>query len=77
MSLSFREKTKNLLSISGYMAAGGIGSLLILFLLHKSLSFNNRSASKYYLQIQTALQKVREFEKDLLTLKLSDPDTVD
>lgn len=69
MSLSFTEKTKNLLAISGYIAAGGIGSLLILFLIRKSLSFDRQSAQKYHRQIQIALQEVHKLDKDLLTLQ--------
>ena len=69
MSLSFKEKTKNLLSVSGYVAAGGVGSLLILFLLRKSLSLNNREANNYHRRIQVALQEVHKLDKNLAILQ--------
>jgi len=71
LNLSFREKTKNLLAISGYIAAGGIGSLLIVFLLRKSFSFNNSSARKYHHQVRVALQEAHQLEKELLELKFA------
>ena len=69
MSLSFREKTKNLLAVSGYIAAGGVSSLLILFLIRKSLPLDNQLARKYHRTIQVALQKIHQLEKDLLALQ--------
>ena len=70
MSLSFKEKIKNLLSISGYIAAGGIGSLLILFLIRKSFALNQRAAKKYHRQIQVTLQELYQLEKEVLQLQL-------
>ena len=71
MSLSFKEKTKNLLTASRYIAVGGIGSLLILFLSRQSLSFNDRAAKKYHRQIQTTLQKVYKLEAEIIKLQSS------
>ena len=70
MSLSFKEKTKNLLAVSGYIAAGGISSLLILFLIQKSLSFKSQSAQEYHRHIEVALREIHRLEKGLLTLQL-------
>ena len=70
LSLSFKEKTKNLLVIGGYIAAGGIGSILLLFLLRKSWSFSDRTAKEYQRQIQTTRQSVHELEQSLQLLKL-------
>ena len=74
MSLSFKEKTKNLLSVGGYIAAGGIGSLLIVFLLRNSLSLDNRSAKDYYRRLQVALQKVHQLDKNLAALRSGNSD---
>ena len=75
MSLSFKEKTKNLLAVSGYIAAGGISSLLILFLLRQSLSFKSQSAQVYHRHIEMALRGIHRLEKSLLTLQLSQPES--
>lgn len=66
MSLFSQEKAKKTLSICGYIVAGGIGGLLILFLIQKSLPLNNRQARKYHLSIQLALQEVYKLERDLI-----------
>lgn len=71
MSLFSQEKIKKILSIYGYIIAGGIGSLLILFLIQKSLPLNNRQARKYHRSIQTTLNKVYELEKKLITNQFS------
>ena len=71
MRLSLKEKAKNSLAVCGYIVAGGFGSLLILFLIRRSLSLNNQSAKEYYRSIQVAIQKVYRLEKDLLTLQTS------
>ena len=70
MSLSSKEKVKNLLSTSGYITAGGISSLLILFLLGKSFSLNNRAAKRYHRQIQSTLQEIYKLEEEILKLQL-------
>ncbi|MEM8676511.1 MAG: hypothetical protein AAGF83_22005, partial [Cyanobacteria bacterium P01_G01_bin.67] len=76
MSLFSQEKAKNLLSIYGYIVAGGVGSLLILFLIQRSLPLNNRAARKYHRHIHIALQEVSKLEKYLLTNQnLSEPKT--
>ena len=74
MSLSFKEKTQNLLSVGRYIAAGGIGSLLIVFLLRNSLSLDNRSAKDYYRRLQVALQKIHQLDKNLVALQSGDSD---
>lgn len=71
MSLFSQEKIKKILSIYGYIIAGGIGSLLILFLIQKSLPLNNRQARKYHRSIQITLNKVYELEKKLITNQFS------
>ncbi len=67
MSLFSQEKAKKTLSVCGYIVAGGIGSLVILFLIHKSLPLNNRQARKYHRSIQLALQEVYKLERYLIT----------
>ena len=67
MSLFSQKKGRKLLSIYGYIIAGGIGSLLILFLIQKSLPLNNRQAIKYYRSIQATINKVYNLEKKLIT----------
>jgi len=67
LSLFSQEKAKKTLSISGYIFAGGLGSLLILFLIQKSLPLNNRQAQSYYHSIQIAQKKVFELEKSLIS----------
>ena len=71
MSLFFKGKAKNSLAVCSYIAAGGIGSLLILFLIRKSLPINNKSAQEYHRRIQIALQEVHRLEKDVLILQKS------
>ncbi|MEL6493611.1 MAG: ATP-binding protein [Cyanobacteria bacterium J06623_7] len=69
MNLSFKTKAKNSLAVLGYVAAGGVGSLLILFLIGKSLPLNSKSAKQYYRQIQTTQQKAHDLEKTVLVLQ--------
>lgn len=66
MNLFAQEKAKKALSIYGYIIAGGVSSLLILFLIQRSLPFNSLLGRKYHRQIQIALQEVSELEKYLL-----------
>ena len=67
MSLFSQEKTKKILSIYGYIIGGGISSLLILFLIQKSLPLNNLQAKKYHHNIKAARHKIYELEKKLIT----------
>ena len=67
MSLFSQEKAKKALSVSGYIVGGGIGSLLILFLIQKSLPLDNHQARKYYHSIHETLHELHKLEKDLIT----------
>ena len=71
MSLFSQGRTKDSLPVYGYIIAGGIGSLLILFLIQKSLPSNNREARQYQRNIEVALEEMYELEKALLVTKLS------
>ena len=71
MSSSFKDKAKNSLAVCSYIAAGGIGSLLILFLIRQSLPINSKSAQEYHRRIQIALSEVHRLEKDVLILQKS------
>ena len=77
MSLFSQEKAKRTLSVCGYIVAGGIGSLLILFLIQKSLPLNNPQARKYHRSIQLALQEVYKLEKDLIAKQPNSYETND
>ena len=68
MSLSIKDKAINFLAIFGYITAGGIGSLLILFLIRQSFFFDKKSAQQYHHLIRVALQEVHRLEKDVLIL---------
>ena len=63
----FSAGKQNSRSIYGYVIAGGLGSLLMLFLIQKSLPLNRQRASQYHQDIQSAKQKMFDLEKDLLT----------
>lgn len=71
MSLSLKEKAKNSLAMCKYIFAGGVGSLLVLFLIRKSLSLNEYAAKKYYRDIQITFQKIHQLEKDLFRFQTS------
>ena len=71
MSSSFKDKAKNSFAVYSYIAAGGIGSLLILFLIRQSLPINSKSAQEYHRRIQIALSEVHRLEKDVLILQKS------
>ncbi len=75
MSLFSPEKTKKTLSIYGYIIAGGIGSLLILFLIQKSFPLNNRQAKKYHSNIREAQKEVYKLEKKLITKQATTSDS--
>ncbi|MEL6439360.1 MAG: response regulator [Cyanobacteria bacterium J06621_8] len=66
MNIFSQDKTNKKLSIFGYITAGGVGSLLILFLGQRSLPLNHRLAKKYRHDIQAAIQEVAQLEKYLL-----------
>ncbi len=66
MSLFSQEKTYNSLSIYYYIIAGGLGSLLMLFLGQKSLPLNSQKALQYHRDIQTAQQEVFDLEKYII-----------
>ena len=68
MNLFSQDKANESLSISKYIVAGGVGSLLIFFLIQKSLPLNSRKARNYYQDIQIALQKVYQLDKNLSTI---------
>ena len=48
-----------------YIFIGGLSSLLILFLISKSLPYNQIKAQKYYQQLKTAQQKVTDLERQV------------
>ncbi len=75
MSLFSPEKTKKTPSIYGYIIAGGIGSLLILFLIQKSFPLNNRQAKKYHSNIREAQKEVYKLEKKLITKQATTSDS--
>ncbi|MEM7592153.1 MAG: ATP-binding protein [Cyanobacteria bacterium P01_A01_bin.83] len=66
MKLFAQDKAKEILSIYGYIAAGGVGSLLVLFLIQRSLPLNKQTATKYYQNIEISLQEVFELKEYLL-----------
>ncbi|MFM2313846.1 MAG: hypothetical protein RLZZ04_3122 [Cyanobacteriota bacterium] len=75
MSLSSKEKTTKSLILGTYIIAGGVSSVLILFLLRKSFFLDSHSAKKYHHDIDIALDEVqeldRQLEKDLLVSQLN------
>ncbi len=71
MSLFSQVAAKNTLPIYGYVFAGGIGSLLIVFLLRQSLPLNNHQARQYYQNIEITQEKIHKLEKDLLAVQLA------
>ncbi len=71
MSLFSQVTAKNTLPIYGYVFAGGIGSLLIVFLLRQSWPLNNRQARQYYHNIEIAQEEIYKLEKDLLVTQIA------
>jgi signal transduction histidine kinase/CheY-like chemotaxis protein len=75
LSLFSREKTKKSLVLGAYIIAGGVSSVLILFLLKKSFFLDSQSAKKYHRDIDVALDEVHkldhQLEKDLLASQLN------
>lgn len=71
MSLFSQEKVGSSLWTYFYIAAGGLGSLLMLFLIKQSLPFNKQEATEYYQEVYTAKQEIDDLEKKLLELKYS------
>lgn len=63
----FSAGKQNYRSNYGYVIAGGLGSLLMLFLIQKSLPLNRQQARQYHQNIQSAKQKIFDLERDLLT----------
>jgi signal transduction histidine kinase/CheY-like chemotaxis protein len=75
LSLSSKEKAKKSLVFGTYIIAGGVSSVLIIFLLKKSFFLDSQSAKKYHRDIDVALDEVhnldRQLEKNLLASKLN------
>ena len=65
MNSNSQEKQNNSPLIFGYIIAGGLGSLLMLFLIQKSLPLNYRQARQYQQNIQAANQTIFELERNL------------
>ena len=66
MSSFSQEKVNIPLAMYGYIVVGGLGSLLLLFLIQRSLPFDRKQADKYYQNIETAQKEVFKLEKKLL-----------
>ncbi|MBE9046777.1 response regulator [Pleurocapsales cyanobacterium LEGE 10410] len=66
MSLFSQENANRTLAIYKYIIVGGLGSLLLLFLIKRSLPFNRQKAEKYYHDIELAQKEVFGLEKKLL-----------
>ena len=69
MNLFSAGKKQNFRSVYGYLIAGGLGSLLMLFLIQKSLPFNRQQARQYHQDLLTVKQKIYALEKDLLAMQ--------
>lgn len=72
MSLFSQEKVESSLEVYTiyiYIIVGGLGSLLMLFLIRQSLPFNKQKIQKYQQTIQIAKQEVFKLEKELLKSK--------
>ncbi|MGL5943581.1 MAG: ATP-binding protein [Waterburya sp.] len=54
-----------------YIIIGGVGSLLALFLIQRSLPLNHKQAKEYYQALQLAEQKVFKLEKELIEFQYS------
>ncbi|MEY2857753.1 MAG: hypothetical protein RLZZ74_2065, partial [Cyanobacteriota bacterium] len=67
MSLTSKEKAKKSLVLGTYIIAGGVSSVLILFLLRKSFFLDSQSATKYHRDIDVALDEVHKLEHNFLT----------
>lgn len=66
MSLFSQKKTKSSLAVYVYIIVGGLGSLLVFFLIQKSLPLNIGQALEYQQSIQLTRQKIFKLEKILL-----------
>jgi signal transduction histidine kinase/DNA-binding response OmpR family regulator len=67
LSLTSKEKAKKSLVLGTYIIAGGVSSVLILFLLRKSFFLDSQSATKYHRDIDVALDEVHKLEHNFLT----------
>ena len=74
MNSNSQEKKNNPPLIFGYIIAGGLGSLLMLFLIQKSLPLNYRQARQYQQNIQAANQTIFELERSLSSRSSSESD---
>ncbi|MGL6341575.1 MAG: ATP-binding protein [Waterburya sp.] len=54
-----------------YIIIGGVGSLLALFLIQRSLPLNHKQAKEYYQALQIAEQQVFKLEKELIKFQYS------
>ena len=69
MSLVSQENTKKLPTVYMYVLLGGLGSLLMLFLIRQSLPFSQQIAKRYYRDIQKTRQNISSLEITLLESK--------
>lgn len=71
MSLFTQHNSDNSTKIYTYIIAGGIGSLIILFLVLKSFSLNQAKTQKYHQAIKSAQQQVIKLQKEALLTTVS------
>ena len=69
MNLFSAGSKQNLRSVYGYVIAGGLSSLIILFLIQKSLPLNRKYALQYHQAFLKAKQEIYALERDLLTMQ--------
>jgi signal transduction histidine kinase/CheY-like chemotaxis protein len=62
LSLPSKEKAKKYLVLGTYIIAGGVSSVLIIFLLKKSFFLDSQSAEKYHLDFNAALDELHEID---------------
>lgn len=69
MSLFSQRKSEGSLAVYVYVIAGALGSLSMLFLIRKSLPFDQQKVQDYQQSIHLANQEVLNLEKELLKSK--------